>query len=234
MNPVSRLFGSSLGKKYLMAISGCLLFLFVVAHLIGNLQVFLGADTINAYGAFLRSVPELLWFARFGLLALVVIHVISAIRLSLENKAARPVQYEAQDNGTASYASRTMVMSGLIVMAFIVYHLLHFTVQAAPINLVEVDFSALHDETGRHDVYGMIVAGFSNVWVSLFYVIAIGLLCLHLSHGLTAMFQSLGWKRKEPYGKFIDAAAPIISFLLFVGYISIPVAVLIGLLKTDA
>jgi succinate dehydrogenase / fumarate reductase cytochrome b subunit len=130
MNLFARLWHSSLGKKYMMAVTGCFLFLFVIGHLIGNLQFFLGAEALNAYGEFLHSKPGLIWAARLGLLAIVGLHIISAIRLFAENKAARPVAYEGKGTTAvaASYASRTMMMSGLIVAAFIIYHLLHFTV----------------------------------------------------------------------------------------------------------
>ncbi len=121
---------SSLGKKYLMALSGCALFLFVIAHLLGNLQIFLGPEALNRYGHFLQTTPELLWPARLGLMALVVVHIVCAVKLTAENRAARPVPYAQHEIVAASYASRTMMMSGLILAAFIVYHLLHFTVMA--------------------------------------------------------------------------------------------------------
>src|SRR5438093_11418441 len=126
---LKRMCGSSLGKKYLMAVSGCVLFLFVVGHLLGNLQIFLGPDVINRYGHFLQSNPELIWPARLVLLAMVGLHVWSAVKLSAENKAARPVAYAQYEPVGSSYASRTMLMSGLIILAFVIYHLLHFTVQ---------------------------------------------------------------------------------------------------------
>src|ERR1043166_5164897 len=136
MSSTASLFKSSLGKKFVMAASGALLFLFVVGHLVGNLQVFLGPAAINRYGHFLQSNMEIIWPVRIGLIVLVVLHVWSASKLSAENKAARPVGY-AGDPGApaASYASRTMLMSGLIVAAFILYHLLHYTVQMPAINL---------------------------------------------------------------------------------------------------
>jgi len=234
MNLISRLFGSSLGKKYVMAITGCLLFFFVVVHLLGTLQIFIGQEQLNAYGKLLHSAPEVVWGARLGLLGIVALHIFSAIRLAAENKQARPVAYQNYQVGTATYAARTMLMSGLIVLAFVIYHLLHFTVQASAINLIGTEqlpggsFAGLRDGEGRHDVFNMVVIGFSNIWVSLFYVVSIGLLCLHLSHGLGAMFQSLGWKRKQPYGDFLDRAAPVVAGLIFLGYASIPVAILLG------
>ncbi|MEW6157000.1 MAG: succinate dehydrogenase cytochrome b subunit [Verrucomicrobiota bacterium] len=232
MNIGLRFFGSSLGRKYIMAISGVVLFAFVVAHLIGNLQIFLGPDQINAYGHFLQSQPEILWLARTGLLAMVLLHIWAAVKLSIENRRARTIPYEQNQLVAASYASRTMLMSGLIIAAFIVYHLLHFTVLAKAINLTGHDFAALHDAKGRHDVYRMMVLGFQQPIVSIFYVIAMGLLSLHLSHGAGAMFQSLGLKNRV-FGPVIDRAARLAAWLIFFGYISIPLAVLLGLVKTQ-
>ena len=232
MSPFQKLFTSSLGRKYLMAITGLMLFGFVVAHLLGNLQVFLGPEAINAYGYFLQSKPELVWGARLVLLATVLIHVWSAITLSNENKAARPVQYAQWNPTAASYASRTMLMSGLIIGAFIIYHLLHFTVKA-PVNMTGKDFHDLHyvlDGKQVHDVHGMIVAGFQKPIVALFYLIAMGLLCLHLSHGISAMFQSLGLKTKT-YGPTIDKFAKVAAGVIFAGYASIPLSVLLHIVK---
>ena len=227
MNVLKQIGCSTVGKKYIMAGTGCLLFLFVVGHLAGNLQVFLGAEAINAYGHFLQSKPLMVWTARLGLLCLVVIHIVSAVQLTKANRAARPREYDgAPKPPAASYASRTMMMSGLIVASFIVYHLLHFTVQAEGINLLsETDFKGMTDGEGRHDVFGMMVAGFSQPLVSGFYVIAMGLMCLHLSHGVSSMFQSVGVRCCCP--KSFDLGARVVAALVFLGYASIPVAILV-------
>ena len=227
MNIVTRIFDSSLGKKYIMALTGFGLFGFVVAHLIGNLQIFLGPEAINRYGAFLQGLGELLWVARISLLAMVVLHIWAAIKISAENKAARPIAYQAYNPTTASYASRTMLMSGLIILFFIIYHLLHFTVQIPGINFTNEDFKTLHDAKDLHDVFAMMILGFRQPVVSIFYIVAIGLLSLHLSHGVGSMFQSLGWKKKS-YSGLLDGFAKAISIFIFVGYISIPIAVLLG------
>jgi len=228
MNSAARLFKSSLGKKYLMAASGALLVLFVIAHLVGNLQVFLGPEAINRYGHFLQSNVEILWPARIGLLVLVGLHIWSAAKLSLENKAARPVGYAGNPAPpAASFASRTMLMSGLIIAAFVIYHLLHYTVQVRAINLTGRDFLTLRDAEGRHDIFAMMVYGFQQPVVSGFYILAIALLCLHLHHGIYAMFQSLGVK----VGFYPDLPKVLArwgAILIFVGYVSIPIAVLAG------
>jgi len=231
MSVCAQLFGSSLGKKFIMAASGLLLLGFVIAHLAGNLQIFLGPEALNRYGEFLHQNAELLWPARVGLIVLVALHVWSAVQLSLENKAARPVGYAGDPAApAASYASRTMLMSGLIVAAFVIYHLLHYTLDVRAINLTGRDFSALVDERGRHDVYAMVVFGFEQPVVAGFYIIALALLCLHLDHGVYAMFQSLGIKVGFAPG-LPKVLARWAAILIFLGYISIPVAVLGGVGK---
>jgi succinate dehydrogenase / fumarate reductase, cytochrome b subunit len=227
MNIIANIFKSSLGKKYIMAVSGFVLFLFVLGHLAGNLQIFLGAEAINRYGHFLQSNPELIWPARVILVVLVLLHIWSAIKLSLENKAARPVPYDTYQPVASSYASRTMLMSGIIVLVFIIYHLLHFTAQVQYINGTGQSFVTFMDPEKHHDIFKMMVIGFSNGWVSAFYILGIGLLCLHLSHGTSSMFQSLGWKNKA-YRPVLDCGARALAFLIFLGYISIPVAILLG------
>jgi succinate dehydrogenase / fumarate reductase cytochrome b subunit len=227
MSILTKIFKSSLGKKYLMAITGMILFLFVLAHLAGNLQIFLGPEAINRYGHFLQSNPELIWPARLFLLLMIALHIWSAIKLSLENKAARPAGYAVYRPIGSTYASRTMLMSGLIVLVFIIYHLLHFTVQTQYLNLTGQNFAAFMDPEKRHDIFKMMVVGFSNVWVSAFYVLGMALLSLHLSHGVSSMFQSMGWKN-EAYRPVLDRGARLLGVLIFLGYSSIPVAILCG------
>jgi succinate dehydrogenase / fumarate reductase cytochrome b subunit len=227
MNIVSNIFSSSLGKKYIMAVTGFVMFLFVIGHLAGNLQIFLGSEAINRYGHFLQSNPEILWPARIVLLIMLVLHVWSAVKLSAENKAARPIPYGAWQPVGSTYASRTMLMSGLIVFVFIIYHLLHFTVQAQWVNLTHKNFIDFTDPAKRHDIFKMMVVGFHNPLVSGFYILGMALLCLHLSHGTSSMFQSIGWK-SPVYGPFLDNASRWLAVAIFIGYTSIPVAILLG------
>jgi len=210
-----------------MAVTGLALFGFVIGHLIGNLQIFLEPEVINRYAQFLKDNIELVWGARIGLLVCVALHIWTAIGLSADNKAARPIGYADATPPAASLASKTMVISGLMVFFFILYHLLHFTIQVENINGVEQSFHALQTADGHHDVYAMVVIGFRQPLVALCYVVAVALLCLHLSHGVGASFQSLGLKNKA-WGVLIDNGAKVVSFLIFVGYASIPLAVLTG------
>ena len=226
MNP-TRLFTSSIGKKFVMALTGLAMFLFVVLHLAGNLQVFLGPEAINRYGAFLQGNVELLWPARITLLVIIVLHIWAATALTAENRAARPHAYAQQELVAASYASRTMLMSGLIILAFIIFHLLHFTVQAQAVNLTGHNFTELHDAQGRHDVFAMMVLGFQPLPVVIAYLVAMFLLFLHLSHGLSAMFQSLGWK-SPARAELIARFAQVASWAIFLGYITIPLAIFMG------
>jgi succinate dehydrogenase / fumarate reductase, cytochrome b subunit len=234
MNIFLRLFQTTLGKKYIMAGTGAALFIFVIIHLLGNLQIFMGPDRINAYGAILKARPEALWSARIGLLLMVVLHIVAAAKLSAENRRARPQAYGQFNPIGSTYASRTMLMSGLIIFAFVVYHLLHFTVAVPAVNLLpasagfpEADFLALRDEQGRHDVYRMMVLGFSNIWVSGFYILSMVLLGMHLSHGVNSMFQSMGIRNRR-LGAFTERLALSSAIVIFLGNISIPIAVLLG------
>jgi succinate dehydrogenase / fumarate reductase cytochrome b subunit len=223
------LFCSSLGKKCLMAASGAVLVLFVIGHMVGNLQIFLGPEAINRYGHFLQSNVEFLWPVRIVLLALVLLHIWTATRLTLENRAARPVAYGQWQPTAATYASRTMMVSGIIVAVFVVYHLLHYTAMVKAVNLTGKDFNAspeFFDQQGRHDIYKMMVVGFQEWPVSVFYLVGVFLLCLHLSHGISAMFQSLGWKARS-YGPCLERGGKWVAALIFLGYAAIPVSILL-------
>ncbi|MEK6407736.1 MAG: succinate dehydrogenase cytochrome b subunit [Acidobacteriota bacterium] len=224
MNLLARAYRSSLGKKYIMAITGFLLFLFVIVHMLGNLQVYLGPEPMNAYAALLKSKPALLWTARVGLFITAVLHIWSALQLAAENRAARPEPYD-EGKPIATLASRTILVSGLIIFAFIIYHLMHFT-----LGVTNPDFMELHDPLGQHDVYRMTVEGFRNPWVSAFYIISMGLLFLHLSHGVSSLFQSLGIRRKATVAAF-NRFAQISAIVIFIGNCSIPISILAGVVK---
>ncbi|MCB2229365.1 succinate dehydrogenase cytochrome b subunit [bacterium] len=216
---------TSLGQKYLMAVSGLVALLFVIGHMVGNLQIFLGQDQINHYAETLQNLGPLLWVIRGFLILFILIHIWEGIKLKLENVASRPEPYSYRKYRKASLASRTMIWTGLIIASFVGYHLAHFTVQAT-----NPAFKTLVDAQGRHDVYSMMILGFQNVWVSLLYIIAIGLLCYHLSHGVTSMFQSMGLNKPETQPT-LDKIGLTLSVILFLGYISIPLSILAGIVN---
>lgn len=231
---MSNVFKSSLGRKFVMAATGALLFLFVVGHLVGNLQVFGPPELINNYAHFLKSKPLLLWCVRLGLLALVTMHIVTAVQLQALNKAARPVGYAGGESYGSTWQSRYMLVSGLVILAFVVYHLAHFTVLMPGINGVG-DFSkltiTLHGEKVP-DAYAMMVLGFQVWWVSLFYIVAQALLFIHLGHGLAAMFQSVGL-RDHNWWPRIQRFAMVVSFAIFFGYAAIPISIYMRMVGAD-
>lgn len=220
MNLLTALFGTSIGKKVVMALTGIILIGFVFGHLVGNLQIFGPSEKINHYAHFLQGLGSGLWVVRTVLLGSVILHIWAAVVLTLENWKARPANYNANTTIQASYASRTMRWSGVIVFVFILYHLAHFTVRVTHPEYSEWT-TQLHDGTVVKDVYRMIVVGFSSPIVSGFYIISIALLSLHLSHGISSLFQSLGL-RTEGWGGFLDKLSVILAWGYFLGNAAIP------------
>lgn len=253
MNTLLRPLRTSLGKKYAMAITGLLLIGFVLGHMAGNLLIFAGPNALNSYAHSLKANPALLWAARGGLLVVFLLHLYFAITLTLQNKAARPQGYAYEATLHASWASRHMMLTGLVLLAFIVYHLAHFTlgvVTEAEGKNGNLNYLELHEaksqgekkytpQSGkmpqnpsesldvRHDVYAMVVSGFSNPAISASYCVAMFVLMLHLWHGASSWFQSLGLNGPR-FGKFAEAVGPAVAILVFVGNCSIPLAVLLG------
>jgi len=194
--------------------------------LLGNLQIFLGPDWINGYSQHLRDLGPLLWAIRLFLLCTVVIHIYVTIRLAIENRRARPEVYMDKEYVKATFASRHMVMSGLIILAFLIYHLTPFTFRKT-----DARFALLKpDPLNHYDVYSMMVYGFQNYLVSGFYILGMWLLALHLSHGSSSFFQSLGLNNRTLTPR-LAFGGRVFAWLLFVGYTSIPIAVLLGLVK---
>lgn len=238
------LFRSTIGRKILMAVTGLILIGFVVGHLVGNLQVFSGPDKLNGYAHFLQSLGPLLWAARIGLLVAVGIHVWAATVLTLENHAARNVGYSVKHTIRATLASRMMRWSGYVVLAFIVYHIAHFTLGVAQADtfktaLPEYTMQSEYHVAGFpvvaagavvHDVHSMVILGFQNVIVSIFYVIAVGLLSVHLLHGTDSMFQTLGLRSRRWSGA-LRKICVVFAAAYFLGNLAIPGAVLLGKLQ---
>src|SRR5665213_3224937 len=200
---------STNGKKVVMAVTGVMMFAFVIGHMLGNLQMYEAPEHINAYGHFLHNLGELLWIERGMMLLAIALHIVAAVQLPLRSKAARPIGYSRKEAINSSYASRTMYWSGPIVLVFIILHLLQFT------------SGTLHPEAAfiTGDVYQNPVAGFQVWWVSAWYIFAIILLGFHLRHGLWSMFQSVGLAHPE-HTPTLKRAALVIATIIVLGYIS--------------
>lgn len=226
MTNIAAFHRSSVGRKIIVAVTGVILILFVIGHLLGNLQIFLGPDWINGYSKHLHDLGPVLWIIRAFLLVVVLAHIYYTIQLAIENRRARPQRYRRKDIVKATLASRTMVMSGLILLVFIVYHLLHFTFRTTDPRFLTLP----KDPLGDYDIYSMMVLGFQNPLVSAFYILGMFLLALHLSHGSSSFFQSLGLNDQKLAPR-LAFAGRIFAWLLFFGYSSIPVAVLLGWVK---
>lgn len=248
MNLLGSLFTSSIGKKFLMAATGLVLLGFVTGHLVGNLQIFLHPDKINGYAHFLQALGPVLWGIRLFLLACVTIHIWAAVALTLESRAARgPQDYAVRQWVNATVASRYMRLTGLVVLAFLIYHIAHFTIGAAQPESFKTAFGKWEMvEDAREfgfplaakgdkvpDVYSMVFLGFAHPVVSIFYIIAVGLLSVHLLHGIDSLFQTIGW-RSSKWSCSLRRVALIFSVLYFLGNLAIPGAILTGLVKPAA
>jgi succinate dehydrogenase / fumarate reductase cytochrome b subunit len=221
--PVAWLF-SSIGKKFVVAVTGLVMVGFVIGHLLGNTTIFFGPEAVNSYAMHLRDLGPLLWVARIGLLAAIVLHVFFTMLLWKENQAARPQKYAISAPMKTTVFARTMRLSGLIVLAFVAFHLAHFTwhwVQPA-----NATFHAEVDGRQVHDVYAMVVLGFRNPLVSGFYIFSLALVAFHLSHGIGSLFQTLGLSNNTLRPAY-ETAAKVLAWALFVGYSSIPISILL-------
>ena len=218
------IFCSTIGKKWLVAITGLFMVFFVVVHLLGNLGIFSGPEATNKYAAFLKSIPMLLWGFRCALIVSVVVHVWLTIDLTRLNRRARPEFYADKKNRKANFSSRYMLWSGLTVLMFVCYHLAHYT-----LGVTNPEYFDLHDQEGRHHVYNMMVMGFSNPFISAFYIVAQGLLAMHLSHGISSAARTLGVGDRHLFRR-IQTGGKILSAVIAILFISIPVAVLLGYL----
>ena len=222
---LTELLQSSIGKKALVAVSGLVLLGFVIAHLLGNLTIFLGPDGINAYAQKIHHLGWLLWMTRLVLLAMVVLHIRTTIDLALENRRARPVRYAVDRSQQTTLPAKTMVISGLFLFAFVGYHLAHCTFRVTHPSL-----SHLTDALGRDDVYSLVVLSFRQPLVAGFYLLAMALLCSHLAHGVASALQTLGLADDAtlPLFKRIGTA---VAVAIGIGYGSIPLAAWCGLLR---
>jgi succinate dehydrogenase / fumarate reductase, cytochrome b subunit len=215
---------SSIGKKTIVALTGIALILFVIGHLLGNFSIYLGPDAMNLYAEKLHDLGPILWVIRLGLIAVVVLHIYFTMLLWKENRTARPQKYIASDPIKTTVFARTMRLSGLIVLAFVIFHLAHFTVR-----VVDPSFQEMHtllDGRRVHDVYAMVIKGFSSAPVVIVYVVGLFLLTFHLSHGIASLFQTFGITNSRIRRNY-ECAARVLAWALFAGYVSIPIAVLV-------
>jgi succinate dehydrogenase cytochrome b subunit len=227
---LTRYLHSSVGGKHLVALTGAVLVGFVIVHMAGNLQILLGREAFNHYAHTLEASPALVWTVRLVLLAAFALHVYLALRLAVRNRAARPSRYAFEDTAQASWASRHMVLTGLLLFAFVVYHLLHYTAgvtQRAPNG---ENLRNLLDDKGRRDAYQMVIYGFSNPFVTAAYVAAMAVLALHLSHGTRSLFQSLG-VNSRPVNPLLHAFSRAVTIGVVAGFTAVPVAVYAGLVE---
>jgi len=225
MNDFVRALSSTVGTKFLVAVSGTILVLFVIGHMLGNLQIYLGPEAVNSYAAFLKSKAGLLWLVRLGLLAALIAHIWGITRLTLANRAARPLPYDVHKPVKSTYSSRSMLMTGLILLAFVLYHLAHLTV-----GITDPKHFHLLDPLGRHDVYSMTILGFQQPLVASFYIAAMGLLGLHLAHGVASIFHSMGWSRPR-LAPLIELIGRVTALVVVIGNISIPLTALLGIIQ---
>lgn len=226
MNVLIRFYQSSIGKKWVVALTGLVLIAYVVGHLCGNLQIFIGANhvgpkQINKYAEFLHSLGPILWVIRAFLLGCFGLHVLTTILISRENRAARPERYALNTSVQATLSARTMILSGLIVLSFVVFHLMQFTIRNTP------DFAAIETQmSGEYDCYNMVILAFRNPIASGFYILGLFLLCSHLSHGFQSFVQTLGLTSRR-WSCCLEAGSSVLAWLIFAAYISIPVSVLL-------
>lgn len=221
-----QLFKSAVGRKVLMAISGQLMVLFVIVHLLGNSSIFAGANGINAYAEHLHSLGPLVWAFRAVMIALVLTHIIFGIQLSIENSAATPAAYAVKKRLRASFSSETMIWTGLLIAAFVIYHILHFTARVTPDTAAT---AAIVDAQGRFNVFNMVTTSFSLTPIALIYVAAMIAVFLHLKHGIQSFFQTMGWNNDKTL-PVIGKAGKGVAVVLLLGYAAIPLAILFGIL----
>lgn len=215
-------FRSTVGLKIAMAVTGLLLLLFVLQHLVGNVKVFAGQDAFNSYAEFMQSLGLIKWGARFGLLAVLAVHVAAAIKLRGRNAAARPNRYAVSKPHASTWYGRTMMVSGLLVLAYLTYHIAHFTGEV-------VNYQPLVDAAGRRDIYTNFVRSLGNPLIGGFYVLGNVALAFHLAHGASSMLRTLGLSQ----GRFrpaLEKVGPALGLLVGAGNVSMPLACMAGII----
>lgn len=212
---------TSVGKKIVMAVTGVLLVSFLGVHFLGNLSVYGGAGALNAYADFLHSKPALLWTARLGLIPLFLVHIFFGVWLYLENWKARPVSYVKEKTIQATYSSRTMIWTGLIVLSFLIYHLAHLTLKWID------NPGEKMDSLGRFDEFFYVTMSFKDSIVAGIYVIAVIIFWMHLRHGIASLFQTLGLGHPK-YTCVISLIGILAATVIVAGLVSIPLTIWLG------
>lgn len=219
-------------SKILVAISGLMMVGFILGHTAANILVYLGPDLgrelLNAYGAGLRETPLLLWGARGGLIVALIVHVLLTIKLVMLNKSAKPVNYKVKNYKRATFASQGMAIFGLVILFFLIYHLMHYT-----FGVTHPEFMEFLDEKGRHDVYRMVITGFQQPLISVFYVIAVIGLGFHLKHGIQSMIHTLGISSNKIMAN-TRKISNLLSIAITILLAFIPISILLGLVKLGA
>jgi succinate dehydrogenase / fumarate reductase cytochrome b subunit len=216
---------SSIGKKMVMAVTGQVMVIFVVMHVLGNLTIYFGG--LNAYAEHLHALPLLVWANRLVMIPLLLLHVLIGIQLYLEDRSARPETYAVNKSLSTTFAGKTMIWTGLLTGVFLIYHLLHFTIQTI---YPDISSSMNMDAMGRPDVFRMVMISFQNFLISFIYILSMTALFLHLSHGIQSSFQSLGLNNEDTL-PVISKIGSVVAVVLSVGLASIPFIILIGILK---
>jgi len=218
-----QLFKSTIGRKILMAITGQLMVLFVIVHLLGNSSIFIPGG-INAYAEHLHALPPLVWAFRLVMLVLIGTHACYGVILTLENNAANPQKYAVKKHLKANFSSENMIWTGVLIAVFVIAHICHFTAHLTP------DIVANILPNGGTDVFTMVVSSFQHGIVSLLYVIAMIVLFLHLKHGIQSFFQTMGWN-SECSMPVITKVGTVLAVIFLLGYSTIPISILIGILN---
>ena len=219
MNRLGAFWNSSVGKKAVMAVTGIIGVLFVIGHMVGNLQVFQGADRLNAYGHLLHGpLNELVWGARVVLLLALVLHVVAAYQLTMQNRAARPIEYAVRTSQVSTLASRTLRWGGVLLLAFIIYHLLDLTI------------GTVNPAFQEGDVYANLLGSMHRPLIAVFYIVAMAALGLHLYHGAWSSLRTLGVAQASA-SPLKRRAAVVIAIIIAVGFAVVPLAVLLGVVK---
>ena len=215
------------GKKLIMSVTGFAMIGFVMVHLLGNTSMYHGPDGINAYAKALHRFGSLVWTFRLSLLAMFSLHVFFGIQLALENRTAKPAGYAVNGNLQTTFAGRNMIWTGILIGVFVIYHLLHFTLQ---VTNPEISSRTHLDALGRPDVFRMVALSFQNLYISLMYICAMCALGLHLSHSIQSLFQTIGLNGEKSF-PVIRKGGTLVAIIISVGFAAFPVVILAGLLR---